>query len=431
MRRLGIGEVCDLLGIRPHVLRYWEQEIPFLTPPKNVGGRRVYGDREINLLCRLKFLVQERRYTLEGAKFAVLDESSDSRTAGEKALVHMLRKELLDARAGLEEFRANMSRLLGNTVFLEGQEHLAELWRGMQEERRRALATDLAGMPRRMIDLASSLLAARIDERAAIPKFPVEMLESQGPFPEAERALREGRIAAVTLMPEERVPPERLDRRLFELSAAIRESSYDSGRLPFWYLFVDQEDGAAFQAFFKDRAYFNFDPKNLIFAHRPPFPALDEASRLMVAEHGGLLTYASGYGGAMLMMKTSPLLRHFQERGVEILYFLPVSSHSLGFPESALLDAHLREGADVSFTCLRNGPGLYSTTGIYLVNVDFLRRPETRIDFFTWETSAKCVKSGFESADLVEERGYSELKSSPWLLLPRAERARAFLERRT
>jgi len=431
MRRLGIGEVCDLLGIRPHVLRYWEQEVPFLTPPKNVGGRRVYGDREINLLCRLKFLVQERRYTLEGAKLAVLDESSDSRTAGEKALVHMIRKELLDARSGLEELKTDLSRLGGHTVFPEGQDHLAAVWRRLPEERRRAFAADLAGMPRSMIDLASSLLADRVDERAEIPKFPVETLEGPGPFREAEQALRRGRVAAITLMPEERVLPERLAGRFFELSSAIRESSYDSGRLPIWYLFVDQEDGAAFQAFFKDHAYFNFDPGNLVFAHRPPFPALDEASRLMVAEDGRLVTYASGYGGALLMMKTSPLLRHFRERGVEILFFLPVSSRSLGFPEPALLDAHLRDGADVSFTCFRSGPGLYSTTGVYLVNVDFLRRPETRIDFFARETSAKCIKSASESADLVEERRYSELKSSPWLLLPRAERARAFLERRS
>jgi len=95
MKRLGIGEICRLLDIKPHILRYWEAEIPLLDPPKDTGGRRVYGDRELNLLYRLRYLIQEKRYTVEGAKLALLDELAGGR-ADEKALVGAVRSRLLE-----------------------------------------------------------------------------------------------------------------------------------------------------------------------------------------------------------------------------------------------------------------------------------------------------------------------------------------------
>ena len=121
MRRFGIGEVCGLLGIKPHVLRYWEQEIPFLDPIKNPGGRRVYSDRELNHLYRLKFLVQQRRYTLEGAGSALLEELSDSR-ADDIAKIHALRTSLLDAREALKSLAGKSRRFTGKTLFLAGED---------------------------------------------------------------------------------------------------------------------------------------------------------------------------------------------------------------------------------------------------------------------------------------------------------------------
>lgn len=63
-----IGEVCELLDVKAHVLRYWERQIPQLRPGKNRAGNRVYQARQIHLIALLKRLLHEDKYTMEGAK---------------------------------------------------------------------------------------------------------------------------------------------------------------------------------------------------------------------------------------------------------------------------------------------------------------------------------------------------------------------------
>lgn len=62
-----IGEVCDLTGLKPHVLRYWESQFDALHPSKNSAGNRVYRPKEIELILLVKRLLYEEKYTIEGA----------------------------------------------------------------------------------------------------------------------------------------------------------------------------------------------------------------------------------------------------------------------------------------------------------------------------------------------------------------------------
>ena len=63
-----ISEVCDIVGLRPHVLRYWETQFPVLNPSKNRSGNRVYQRKEIKLILYVKQLLYDEKYTVEGAK---------------------------------------------------------------------------------------------------------------------------------------------------------------------------------------------------------------------------------------------------------------------------------------------------------------------------------------------------------------------------
>ena len=63
-----IGEVCDLTGLKPHVLRYWESQFRFLSPAKNRSGNRVYQRREVDLIMLVKHLLYDEKYTIEGAR---------------------------------------------------------------------------------------------------------------------------------------------------------------------------------------------------------------------------------------------------------------------------------------------------------------------------------------------------------------------------
>jgi DNA-binding transcriptional MerR regulator len=94
VRRFSIGEVCSALGVKPHIVRYWEQEIGILSPNKDLGGRRVYTESDLQLLFRIKYLVQERRYTVKGAAMRIIEESSGD-SANAKARIREVRGELL------------------------------------------------------------------------------------------------------------------------------------------------------------------------------------------------------------------------------------------------------------------------------------------------------------------------------------------------
>jgi DNA-binding transcriptional MerR regulator len=63
-----IGEVCDLVGLKSHVLRYWESQFPELNPSKNRSGNRVYQRKEIRLILLVKELLYQDKYTIEGAR---------------------------------------------------------------------------------------------------------------------------------------------------------------------------------------------------------------------------------------------------------------------------------------------------------------------------------------------------------------------------
>lgn len=69
-----IGEVSELLAVEPHVLRFWEGEFPLLTPKKSGTGHRLYRRKDVELLLRIKHLLYERRFTIEGARQALHSE---------------------------------------------------------------------------------------------------------------------------------------------------------------------------------------------------------------------------------------------------------------------------------------------------------------------------------------------------------------------
>jgi DNA-binding transcriptional MerR regulator len=63
-----IGEVSEILGVEPYVLRYWESEFSQLAPKKSGTGHRLYRRKDVELLLRIKHLLYEKKFTIEGAR---------------------------------------------------------------------------------------------------------------------------------------------------------------------------------------------------------------------------------------------------------------------------------------------------------------------------------------------------------------------------
>lgn len=72
-----IGEVCDLVGVQAHVLRYWETEFPMLSPQKNKSGQRSYRRRDVEMALRIKQLLYSEMFTIAGAKKKLQSEQRE------------------------------------------------------------------------------------------------------------------------------------------------------------------------------------------------------------------------------------------------------------------------------------------------------------------------------------------------------------------
>jgi DNA-binding transcriptional MerR regulator len=97
-RYFTIGEVSELCGVKPHVLRYWEQEFTQLKPVKRRGNRRYYQHHEVLLIRRIRQLLYEEGFTISGARHRLDQGGAEptARTQGSDAEVSAtaLRKEI-------------------------------------------------------------------------------------------------------------------------------------------------------------------------------------------------------------------------------------------------------------------------------------------------------------------------------------------------
>src|SRR5438552_19068458 len=103
-----IGEVSELLSVEPYVLRYWETEFPVLQPKKSGTGHRLYRRKDVELLLRIKHLLKEKRYTIEGARQTLQVEAK----APKAKAARRLQQELF-AEDPLPSIRRELSEILG------------------------------------------------------------------------------------------------------------------------------------------------------------------------------------------------------------------------------------------------------------------------------------------------------------------------------
>ena len=93
-RYFTIGEVSDLCAVKPHVLRYWEQEFAQLKPVKRRGNRRYYQHHEVLLIRRIRDLLYEQGFTISGARNRLEGEEAREDVTQTQQIVRQMRTEL-------------------------------------------------------------------------------------------------------------------------------------------------------------------------------------------------------------------------------------------------------------------------------------------------------------------------------------------------
>ena len=95
-RYFTIGEVSELCAVKPHVLRYWEQEFPQLKPVKRRGNRRYYQRHDVIMIRQIRSLLYEKGYTIGGARSHLSSDDAKEDATQTKQLIRQLCIELED-----------------------------------------------------------------------------------------------------------------------------------------------------------------------------------------------------------------------------------------------------------------------------------------------------------------------------------------------
>ena len=103
-----IGEVAGIVGVEPHVLRYWETEFRSIRPQKSRKGQRIYSRRDVDRLLKVKDLLYTHGFTIAGARKKLRETGAEPPTEGESRAVGAARAALFELRREIEGMLAEI-----------------------------------------------------------------------------------------------------------------------------------------------------------------------------------------------------------------------------------------------------------------------------------------------------------------------------------
>ena len=403
MRAWTIGEVARLLGVKPHVIRYWESELPLLSPKKGLSGRREYSANEVRLLMRFRHLLYEQKVTIEGAK-ARLWEELGSVPPDIAARFAEIRSDLIDALMTSRRTAAAAVELermqpdpdqpardhateplaaeqpspdadLRERVERAGQGHLFAHWDERPPEMRRRLLDELAGLDLGQVrELRDAVLApaagpARSAESAAaggsLEPAPYIALEESRRDPsaweEGEEEIRRGTCAFLTVAggqgsrlgfegPKGMFPVTPIRKlTLFALFAEklLAARRRYGAKIP-WLVMTGPQNHAATEEYFRGVDWFGLGRETVHLFPQASLPSFSPDGLLVMAPHGGLFSNPNGHGGVIDALRAAGLLDAMEALGVRHLFYFQVDNPLVRVPDPLFLCFHCRARSMVS-----------------------------------------------------------------------------------
>ncbi len=379
MRSWSIGEVARFLGVKPHVIRYWESELPLLSPRKGLTGRREYSGNEVRLLLRFRHLLYDRKFTVEGAKRRLWEEIGRG-DPDVTARFAQIRADLIDALMTVRGGRGGTAAGDGEDmtdketrerIGGEGQEHLFAHWGARPVAMKKRLLGDLS-----TLDLALVReMRARVTEGAAAPpSLPPEEELAPAPYAawkdtekddaareQGEEQVRRGRTALLTVAggqgsrlgfdgPKGMFPVTPIRRLpLFSLFAEklLAARRRYGAEIP-WLIMTGPHNHEATIDWFEQQGWFGLGRETVTMFRQGSVPSFTPDGRLIMAPDGGLFFNPNGHGGVVDALRASGTLEAMARRGVEQLFYFQVDNPLVRVPDPVFLGLHLRTGSEVS-----------------------------------------------------------------------------------
>jgi len=376
MRAWSIGEVARLLGVKPHVLRYWESELPLLSPKKGLSGRREYSANEVRLLMRFRHLLYDRKFTIEGAKRRMWEElgAGDPDISARFARIRSdLIEALMTARRGStvphegepmahSDVRERMEKI--------GQEHLFAFWEKRPESMRQRLLDDLALLNLATVQELRRIIAEQDSAGVSTPKIELapapyvplsESMADTAAREAGEEEIRRGRTAFLTVAggqgsrlgfegPKGMFPVTPLRKlTLFALFAEklLAARRWYGSDIP-WLIMTGPQNHQATEEYFESEKWFGLGRDTVHLFMQGSLPSFSPEGRLLMAPDGGLFFNPNGHGGVIEALRQSGSLAAMREQRVEHLFYFQVDNPLVRVPDPVFLGFHCRARSRIS-----------------------------------------------------------------------------------
>ena len=384
MRAWSIGEVARLLGVKPHVLRYWESELPLLSPKKGLTGRREYSANEVRLLMRFRHLLYDQQFTIEGAKKRMWEElgAADPDISARFARIRSdLIEALMTARRGSSaphEGEAMSHSDIRDRIEELGQEHLFAFWEKRPEAMQQRLVEDISSLDLAVVRELRQLVAASAaaptagsgsagaaDAEADLAPAPyVPLAESSGDAAAraaGEEEIRRGRTAFLTVAggqgsrlgfegPKGMFPVTPLRKlTLFALFAEklLAARRWYGADIP-WLIMTGPQNHAATEEYFASQDWFGLGRDSVHLFAQAVLPSFSPDGRLLMAPDGGLFVNPNGHGGVIEALRRSGSLAAMREQRVQHLFYFQVDNPLVRVPDPVFLGFHCRARSRIS-----------------------------------------------------------------------------------
>jgi UDP-N-acetylglucosamine/UDP-N-acetylgalactosamine diphosphorylase len=368
--------------VKPHVLRYWESELPLLSPKKGLTGRREYSANEVRLLMRFRHLLYDRKFTIEGAKKLMWEElgAADPDLSARFARIRSdLIEALMTARRGSTAAHEGETMAHGDVrdrMEEIGQEHLFAFWEKRPEAMRQRLLDDLASLHPAMVQELRRFItepdaggvsrvgmgAAPEAELAPAPYVTLSDSRRDAAAREAgEEEIRRGRAAFLTVAggqgsrlgfdgPKGMFPVTPL--RKLTLFALFAEKLLAARRwygtdIP-WLIMTGPQNHQATVEYFESEKWFDLGRDTVRLFVQGSLPSFSPEGRLIMAPDGGLLFNPNGHGGVIEALRQSGSLAAMREQRVEHLFYFQVDNPLVRVPDPVFLGFHCRARSRIS-----------------------------------------------------------------------------------
>ena len=458
MKYFSIGEVSEILKVKTHILRYWEKEVPFLIPKKSISGRRLYTNRDIQMLFRFKYLIQKNKYTVQGAREKMWDDLSKTGNTTSTSIIE-LKTELVEILTKLRRRRnRDMEAELIAKLKAAGQSHLFEFWDTKTHFQREKLIDDLKKLDLSLLDTLKEKL--KNNEKPNVVFEPASYIpvsksrNDNGALNLGREFITSGRTAFLTVAGGQgsrlkmegpkglfRISPVR-KASLFQLFAEkLRAANKLYSAVIPWLIMTSQSNYYETVDYFRKMEFFGLKSENIIFFKQGMLPSLYPEGRLVLSADGGLFQNPNGHGGVVKALHDSGTIDFLMERGIEEIFYFQVDNPLVYVPDPLFLGLHLRNKSEMSSKVVKkaypeekigsigliNGkPGvieysdldrdtmysrgkdgkLYFEQGsiaVHILNVNFLKRIKSELPYHIARKKVKTLKPNAAGADLVEE----------------------------